>query len=212
LIALAALLTLTSCSTTKAFIPTSSIDEVALIEPCGNFVLITPKRNLYSQELSEQASSILTKLIVNSKVPVKEVIPMSYTDQTPERVRWMLSLPDVKPSKANQLVVPKDLCQAVLDKGLKYGMAFMSEGYVKDDNLQATEFGLAAGIAVLSTIFTEDTYIPYTGEPYDTNCYCVIFDARTGEVVYYKNRIKDEYDPRKEAHMKHLINAMFKKF
>ena len=169
-----------------SYVPAGSIQELALIEPCGDIIVAGADGFAFSPSLSVLASNLVCTALLDTRVPIGKTIPMSYSGGSSALFEWMLGLAEVAPSRASGIQVPEELRATVINTGIPFGMAILIKGYA-GDGLKRTK-------------------------PYDTQCYSVVFDAISGQVVRFDRICRNEYDPASYFHMKKMVKRLFRGF
>ena len=135
IISLTALFLVAACGPsryTNSNVNLASVPEYAFIEPYSYIVLYGDDgKGYYNEQSSAQATNIITNLINSERFPFSDMIPADYDDANSDIAKWLRTFPDVDPSKADRLRVPKSLKRMLDQSGLRYGIVIYSYGYVQ---------------------------------------------------------------------------------
>ena len=110
----------------------ASVPEYAFIQPYSYIILYGDDgKGYYNDESSATATRLISNIINSERFPFSDMVPANYSDENEDIKNWMRSFPDVDPSKADRLRVPKSLRELVNKSGLRYGVVIYSYGYVQ---------------------------------------------------------------------------------
>ena len=135
ILGLAALLLLAACGPsryTNSSVNLASVPEYAFIEPYSYIILYGDDgKGYYNEESSATATRTITNIINSERFPFSDMIPADYDGENADIKNWLRTFPDVDPSKADRLRVPKSLRRMLDKSGLRYGIVIYSYGYVQ---------------------------------------------------------------------------------
>ena len=130
ILGLAALLLLSACGPsryTNSSVNLASVPEYAFIEPYSYIVLYGDDgKGYYNEQSSATATRTISNIINSERFPFSDMIPADYDGENEDIKNWMRTFPDVDPSKADRLRVPKSLRRMLDKSGLRYGIVIYS--------------------------------------------------------------------------------------
>ena len=205
----------TSCNTSKFFSQKASdIQPIALVE---SYSYITDAVGEFSTDYLPNASrynQLLVTDIVNSLgMSVKKTVTIDYdaANKNSKLGSWMYKLVDLSTSKAQHLIVPDEIRNAVRESGCRYGLLITDVGYSKDAAQLALEEGLEIGLKIADFIFNNSIDLSKDTEAYLNGVYALVFDNQTGKVVWYGSRPRRyEYNPLDRQSLTKQLTKLFK--
>jgi len=205
----------TSCNTSKFFSQKASdIQPIALVE---SYSYITDAVGDFSTDYLPNASrynQLLVTDIVNSLgMSVKKTVTIDYdaANKNSKLGSWMYKLVDLSTSKAQHLIVPDEIRNAVRESGCRYGLLITDVGYSKDAAQLALEEGLEIGLKIADFIFNNHIDLSKDTEAYLNGIYALVFDNQTGKVVWYGSRPRRyEYNPLDRQSLTKQLTKLFK--
>jgi len=205
----------TSCNTSKFFSQKASdIQPIALVE---SYSYITDAVGDFSTDYLPNASrynQLLVTDIVNSLgMSVKKTVTIDYdaANKNSKLGSWMYKLVDLSTSKAQHLIVPDEIRNAVRESGCRYGLLITDVGYSKDAAQLALEEGLEIGLKIADFIFNNSIDLSKDTEAYLNGVYALVFDNQTGKVVWYGSRPRRyEYNPLDRQSLTKQLTKLFK--
>ena len=126
---------------------------------------------------------------------------------------WMYNLVDISANKAQHLIVPDEIRNAVRNSGCRYGLLITDVGYSKNANQLALEEGIEVGMRIADFIFNNSVEFSKETEAYLNGVYALVFDSQTGEAVWYGSRPRRyEYNPLDRQSLTKQLTSLFKDF
>ncbi|MCR5659448.1 MAG: hypothetical protein K6G25_08995 [Bacteroidales bacterium] len=206
-----------SCSTSKFFSQKAAdIHPIALIE---SYSYITDAVVDFSTDYLPDASrfnQLLVTNIVNSiGLPIEKTISVDFDSANPKSKlgSWMYNLVDLSSNSAKNLVVPAELRDAVSQSGCRYGLLITDVGYSKDAKQLALEEGVEIGMKIADFVLNNSIDFSKETEAYVNGVFALIFDNKTGQVVWYGSRPRRyEYNPLDRQSLTEQLTKLFKDF
>ena len=201
----------------------ASVPEYAFIEPYSYIVLYGDDgKGYYNEQSSAQATNIITNLINSERFPFSDMIPADYDGENEDIQKWMRTFPDVDPSKADRLRVPKSLKKMLDKSGLRYGVVIYSYGYVQTKKGYQKEKVEKAASKVIDTAIEKLTGISglttpsrdySVSSPYGNVLYCAVIDGETDRVVHFVNETPTfASHPGENSYVSELLHKLLKEF
>ena len=208
---------LTSCGTSKFFSQKASdIRPIALVE---SYSYITDAVADFSTDYLPDASrfnQLLVTNIVNSLgMPIEKTISVDFDAANPKSKlgSWMYNLVDLSLTSAKKLVVPDEIRDAVRESGCRYGLLITDVGYSKDAKQLALEEGVEIGMKIADFVLNNSIDFSKETEAYVNGVFALIFDNKTGQVVWYGSRPRRyEYNPLDRQSLTEQLTKLFKDF
>ena len=210
-------LVFTSCATSKFYSQNAStVRPLALVQPCSYLTdAVGDFATDYYEPVAKVNNAILMETIPTLGLPIEKVIPFEYNcaDKSDATVRWMRHLADVGKSGAKNMTIPSDLLEAVKGSGCRYGMLLSDIGYVKNARQYNIEKAIETGIKIADALINNHIEISDDTEAYLNGLFSVIFDAQTGEVVWFGTAPRSyKFNPMDDKDMKNQLTKLYKAF
>ncbi len=207
----------TSCATSKFYSQNAStVRPLALVQPCSYLTdAIGDFPTDYYGPVSMVNNTILMETIPTLGLPIEKVIPFEFNcaDKSDATVRWMRHLADVGDGGAKNMTVPSDLRNAVKSSGCRYGMVLSNIGYVKNARQYDIEKSIEMGIKIADLLINNHLEISDETEAYLNGMFSVIFDAQTGEIVWFGTAPRSyKFNPMDVKDMKNQLTKLYKAF
>lgn len=207
----------TSCSVSKFFNQkTSDIQPIALVE---SYSYITDAVADFSTDYLPDASrfnQLLVTDIVNSLgMPIKKTVAVDFdaANKNSKLGSWMNNLADISISRAQYLIVPDEIRNAVRESGCRYGLLITDVGYSKNAKQLALEEGVELGMKIADFIFNNSIDLSKETEAYVNGVSALVFDSQTGEAVWFGRSPKRyEYDPLDRQSLTKQLTGLFRDF
>ncbi|MBQ6072810.1 MAG: hypothetical protein IJJ72_02045 [Bacteroidales bacterium] len=226
IIGLTALFLVAACGPsryTNSNVNLASVPEYAFIEPYSYIVLYGDDgKGYYNEQSSAQATNIITNLINSERFPFSDMIPADYDDANSDIAKWLRTFPDVDPSKADRLRVPKSLKRMLDQSGLRYGIVIYSYGYVQTKaGYQREKVEKAASRVIDKTVekltgitgLTNPSQNYYVSDPYGNVLYCAVIDGETDRVIHFVNETPTfGSHPTENSYVSDLLHKLLKEF
>ena len=217
LLAILAALVFTSCATSKFYSQNAStVRTLALVQPCSYLTdAIGAFPTDYYGPVSMVNNAILMETIPTLGLPIEKVIPFEFNcaDKSDAIVRWMRHLADVGASGAKNMTVPFDLLDAVKGSGCRYGMLLSDIGYVKNARQYNIEKSIEMGIKIADVLINNHLELSNDTEAFLNGLFSVIFDAQTGEVVWFGAAPRSyKFNPMDGKDMEKQLTKLYKAF
>lgn len=226
IIGLTALFLVAACGPsryTSSNVNLASVPEYAFIEPYSYIVLYGDDgKGYYNEQSSAQATNIITNLINSERFPFSDMIPADYDDANSDIAKWLRTFPDVDPSKAGRLRVPKSLKRMLDQSGLRYGIVIYSYGYVQTKaGYQREKVEKAASRVIDKTVekltgitgLTNPSQNYYVSDPYGNVLYCAVIDGETDRVIHFVNETPTfGSHPTENSYVSDLLHKLLKEF
>ena len=217
LLAILAALVFTSCATSKFYSQNAStVRTLALVQPCSYLTdAIGDFPTDYYGPVSMVNNAILMETIPTLGLPIEKVIPFEFNcaDKSDAIVRWMRHLADVGASGAKNMTVPFDLLDAVKGSGCRYGMLLSDIGYVKNARQYNIEKSIEMGIKIADVLINNHLELSNDTEAFLNGLFSVIFDAQTGEVVWFGAAPRSyKFNPMDGKDMEKQLTKLYKAF
>lgn len=226
IISLTALFLVAACGPsryTNSNVNLASVPEYAFIEPYSYIVLYGDDgKGYYNEQSSAQATNIITNLINSERFPFSDMIPADYDDANSDIAKWLRTFPDVDPSKADRLRVPKSLKRMLDQSGLRYGIVIYSYGYVQTKaGYQREKVEKAASRVIDKTVekltgitgLTNPSQNYYVSDPYGNVLYCAVIDGETDRVIHFVNETPTfGSHPTENSYVSDLLHKLLKEF
>ena len=201
----------------------ASVPEYAFIQPYSYIVLYGDDgKGYYNDESSATATRLISNIINSERFPFSDMIPADYDGENEDIKNWMRTFPDVDPSKADRLRVPKSLRKLLDKSGLRYGIVIYSYGYVQTKAGYQREKVEKAASKVLDSAIEKLTGISgltnpsknyYVSDPYGNILYCAVVDSQTDEVVHFVNETPTlASHPTENSDVNELVHKLLKEF
>ena len=175
----------------------ASVPEYAFIEPYSYIVLYGDDgKGYYNEASSATATRTISNIINSERFPFSDMIPADYDGENEDIKNWMRTFPNVDPSKADRLRVPKSLRKMLDKSGLRYGIVIYSYGYVQTKaGYQREKVEKAASKLIDGAIekltgisgLTNPSKNYSVDSPYGNVLYCAVIDGETDRVVHFVN-------------------------
>ena len=226
LIALAALLLVASCGPsryTNSSVSLAAVPEYAFIQPYSYIVLYGDDgKGYYNEESSARATRTISNIINSERFPFSDMIPVDYDGENADIKNWMQTFPNVDPSKADRLRVPKSLRKMLDKSGLRYGIVIYSYGYVQTKaGYQREKVEKAASKVIDKAIesltgirgLTNPSQNYSVDSPYGNVLYCAVIDGETDRVIHFVNETPAlASHPGENADVSELLHKLLKEF
>ena len=207
----------TSCNTSKFFSQKASdIQPIALVE---SYSYITDAGGDFSTYYLPDASRfnqlLITDIVTSLGMPIKKTVTVDFdaAHKNSKVNSWMYNLVDISASKAQHLIVPDEIRNAVRNSGCRYGLLITDVGYSKNANQLALEEGIEVGMRIADFIFNNSVDFSKETEAYLNGVYALVFDSQTGEAVWYGSRPRRyEYNPLDRQSLTKQLTSLFKDF
>ena len=223
---IAALLLAAACGPsryTSSNVNLASVPEYAFIQPYSFIVLYGDDgKGYYNEESSAKATSLISNIINSERYPFSDMIPADYDGENEDIRNWMRTFPDVDPSKADRLRVPKSLRKMLDKSGLRYGIVIYSYGYVQTKAGYQREKIEKAATKVLDKAIESLTGIRgltnpsqnySVDSPYGNVLYCAVIDGETDRVVHFVNETPTfASHPGENSYVSELLHKLLKEF
>ena len=201
----------------------ASVPEYAFIEPYSYIILYGDDgKGYYNEESSATATNIISNIINSERFPFSDMIPADYDGENEDIQKWMRTFPDVDPSKADRLRVPKSLKKLLDKSGLRYGVVIYSYGYVQTKKGYQKEKVEKAASKVIDTAIEKLTGISglttpsrdyNVSSPYGNVLYCAVIDGETDRVVHFVNETPTfASHPGENSYVSELLHKLLKEF
>ena len=201
----------------------ASVPEYAFIEPYSYIILYGDDgKGYYNEESSATATNIISNIINSERFPFSDMIPADYDGENEDIQKWMRTFPDVDPSKADRLRVPKSLKKMLDKSGLRYGVVIYSYGYVQTKIGYQKEKVEKAASKVIDTAIEKLTGISglttpsrdyNVSSPYGNVLYCAVIDGETDRVVHFVNETPTfASHPGENSYVSELLHKLLKEF
>ena len=208
---------------TNSSVSLASVPEYAFIQPYSYIVLYGDDgKGFYNEESSATATRLITNIINSERFPFSDMVSADYDGENEDIMKWMRTFPDVDPSKADRLRVPKSLKDLVNKSGLRYGIVIYSYGYVQTKKgYQAEKVEKAASKVIDEALekltgiggLTNPSKNYDVGSPYGNVLYCAVIDAETDRVVHFvKETPTFASHPEESAYVSDLLHKLLKEF
>lgn len=216
-LAILAALVFTSCATSKFYSQdAATVRPLALVQPCSYLTdAVGDFATTYYEPVAKVNNAILMETIPTLGLPIEKVIPFEYNcaDKSDATVRWMRRLADVNAGSAKNMTVPSDILDAVKGSGCRYGMVLSDIGYVKNARQYNIEKNIEMGMKIADFLINNHIEISDDTEAYLNGLFSVIFDAQTGEVVWFGNSPRSyKFNPMDDKDMKKQLTKLYKAF
>jgi hypothetical protein len=222
----AALFFLTACGPSRYTSSTtnlSSISEFAFVQPYSYIVLYGDDgKGFYDENSSNGATKIITNLINSERFPFSDMIEADYDGANSDIQKWMRTFPDVDPSKADRLRVPKSLRKMLDNSGLRYGIVIYSYGYeqtVKGYQREKVEKAASKIIdkaveAITGIKGISNPYQNYSvSSPYGNILFCAVIDGNEDRVIHFVKEVPTlASHPEETADVSELLHKLLKEF
>ena len=217
LVCLIGMVFFTSCNTSKFFSrEASDIQPIALVE---SYSYITDAVGDFTTDYLPDASrfnQLLVTDIVNSLgMPITKTVTVDFdaANKHSKLGSWMYNLVDLSASRAQYLIVPDEIRNAVRESGCRYGLLITDVGYSKNAKQLALEEGIETGMKIADYIFNNNIDLSKETEAYLNGVFALVFDSQTGEVVWYGSRPRRyEYNPVDRQSLTEQLTKLFKDF
>ena len=201
----------------------ASVPEYAFIQPYSYIILYGDDgTGYYNEESSATATRLISNIINSERFPFSDMVPANYSDENEDIKNWMRSFPDVNPSKADRLRVPKSLRELVNKSGLRYGVVIYSYGYVQTKKgYQMEKVEKAASKVIDKAIegltgisgLTNPSQNYSVSDPYGNVLYCAVIDGETDRVVHFVNETPTfSSHPGESSNVSELLHKLLKEF
>ena len=201
----------------------SSVPEYAFIEPYSYIILYGDDgKGYYNEESSATATNIISNIINSERFPFSDMVSADYDGENEDIKNWMQTFPDVDPSKADRLRVPKSLKKLLDKSGLRYGVVIYSYGYVQTKKGYQKEKVEKAASKVIDTAIEKLTGISglttpsrdyNVSSPYGNVLYCAVIDGETDRVVHFVNETPTfASHPGENSYVSELLHKLLKEF
>ena len=226
LIGLSAILLMAACGPsryTSSSFNLASVPEYAFIQPYSYIVLYGDDgKGYYNEESSATATNVITNIINSERFPFSDMVSADYDGDNEDIKKWMQTFPNVDPSKADRLRVPKSLKRLLDDSGLRYGVVIYSYGYVQTKIGYQKEKVEKAASKVIDTAIEKLTGISglttpskdySVSSPYGNVLYCAVIDGETDRVVHFVNETPTfASHPEENSNVSELLHKLLKEF
>ena len=226
ILGISALFLLTACGPTRYTSSTSnlsSISEFAFVQPYSYIVLYGDDgKGFYDENSSKGATTIITNIINSERFPFSDMIEADYEGANSDIQRWLRTFPDVDPSKADRLRVPKSLRTMLYNSGLRYGIVIYSYGYEQTVKGYQREKVQKAASKVIDKAVEAITGIKgisnpsqnYTVDsPYGNVLYCALIDGDDDRVIHFVKEVPMlASHPEETADVNELLHKLLKEF
>lgn len=201
----------------------ASVPEYAFIQPYSYIILYGDDgKGYYNEESSATATRLISNIINSERFPFSDMVPANYSDENEDIKNWMRSFPDVDPSKADRLRVPKSLRELVNKSGLRYGVVIYSYGYVQTKKgYQAEKIEKAASKVIDQALekltgiggITNPSKNYDVSSPYGNVLFCAVIDGETDRVVHFVKEVPTlASHPEESADVSELLHKLLKEF
>ena len=212
-----AALVFTSCATSKFYSQdAATVRPLALVQPCSYLTdAVGDFPTDYYEPVAKVNNAILMETIPTLGLPIEKVVPFeyNYADKSDATVRWMRHLADVGKSGTKNMTVPTDLIEVVKGSGCRYGMVLADIGYVKNARQYKLEKTIETGMKIADALINNHIEISDDTEAYLNGLFSVIFDAQTGEVVWFGTAPRSyKFNPLDGVDMKKQLTKLYKAF
>jgi hypothetical protein len=208
---------------TNSSVDLASIPEYAFIEPYSYIILYGDDgKGYYNEQSSATATGLITNIINSERFPFSDMISADYEGENQDIAKWMKSFPDVDPSKADRLRVPKSLRKMLDKSGLRYGIVIYSYGYVQTKKgYQKEKIEKAASKAIDKAIesltgitgLTNPSQNYSVSDPYGNVLYCAVIDGEKDRVVHFVNETPTfSSHPEESSYVSELLHKLLKEF
>jgi hypothetical protein len=201
----------------------ASVPEYAFIQPYSYIILYGDDgKGYYNEESSATATRLISNIINSERFPFSDMVPANYSDENEDIKNWMRSFPDVDPSKADRLRVPKSLRELVNKSGLRYGVVIYSYGSVQTKKGYQTEKIEKAASKVIDEALEKLTGIGgitnpsknySVSSPYGNVLFCAVIDGEADRVVHFVKEVPTlASHPEESADVSELLHKLLKEF
>ena len=201
----------------------ASVPEYAFIQPYSYIILYGDDgKGYYNEESSATATRLISNIINSERFPFSDMVPANYSDENEDIKNWMRSFPDVDPSKADRLRVPKSLRELVNKSGLRYGVVIYSYGYVQTKKgYQAEKIEKAASKVIDQALekltgiggITNPSKNYDVSSPYGNVLFCAVIDGEADRVVHFVKEVPTlASHPEESADVSELLHKLLKEF
>ena len=216
-LAILAALVFTSCTTSKFYSQdAATVRPLALVQPCSYLTdAVGDFATDYYEPVAKVNNAILMETIPTLGLPIEKVIPFEYNcaDKSDATVRWMRHLADVGKTGAKNMTVPSNILDAVKGSGCRYGMVLADIGYVKNARQYNIEKAIETAMKIADALINNHIEISDDTEAYLNGLFSVIFDAQTGEVVWFGTAPRSyKFNPLDGVDMKKQLTKLYKAF
>ena len=226
ILALATLLVVAACGPsryTNSSVNLAAVPEYAFIEPYSFIVLYGDDgKGYYNEESSARATNTITNIINSERFPFSDMIPADYDGENADIKNWLRTFPDVDPSKADRLRVPKSLRKMLDKSGLRYGIVIYSYGYVQTKaGYQREKVEKAASKLIDKAVekltgitgLTSPSQNYSVSSPYGNVLYCAVIDGETDRVIHFVNETPTfASHPTENSYVSELLHNLLKEF
>ena len=207
----------TSCNTSKFFSQKASdIQPIALVESYSYITdAVGDFSTYYLPDASRFNQLLITDIVTSLGMPIKKTVTVDFdaAHKNSKVNSWMYNLVDISASKAQHLIVPDEIRNAVRNSGCRYGLLITDVGYSKNANQLALEEGIEVGMRIADFIFNNSVDFSKETEAYLNGVYALVFDSQTGEAVWYGSRPRRyEYNPLDRQSLTKQLTSLFKDF
>lgn len=215
LIFLTVMLALSSCATSRYISGDefTHVEDAVLIKPIAN-ISYHHRDNLIAldQELSAQCTALLTDALLQSELPVSDIIDIN---DEPHSIRYIEEINDLKyiaPTKKDVVPVSPELDRLLEEKGCRYGIVLLANGFDRDVKNYRKAATKSIILGVITTIATLGTVTLYTvPERYELNTCIAIYDSQTDRMIYF-DRLVREASPTLPAHVQRQVAKLVKRY
>lgn len=207
----------TSCNTSKFFSQKASdIQPIALVESYSYITdAVGDFSTYYLPDASRFNQLLITDIVTSLGMPIKKTVTVDFDAEHKgsKLDSWMYNLVDISANKAQHLIVPDEIRNAVRNSGCRYGLLITDVGYSKNANQLALEEGIEVGMRIADFIFNNSVDFSKETEAYLNGVYALVFDSQTGEAVWYGSRPRRyEYNPLDRQSLTKQLTSLFKDF
>ncbi|MBR0122450.1 MAG: hypothetical protein IJM12_01230 [Bacteroidales bacterium] len=207
----------TSCNTSKFFSQKASdIQPIALVESYSYITdAVGDFSTYYLPDASRFNQLLITDIVTSLGMPIKKTVTVDFDAEHKgsKLDSWMYNLVDISANKAQHLIVPDEIRNAVRNSGCRYGLLITDVGYSKNANQLALEEGIEVGMRIADFIFNNSVEFSKETEAYLNGVYALVFDSQTGEAVWYGSRPRRyEYNPLDRQSLTKQLTSLFKDF
>ena len=207
----------TSCNTSKFFSQKASdIQPIALVESYSYITdAVGDFSTYYLPDASRFNQLLITDIVTSLGMPIKKTVTVDFDAEHKgsKLDSWMYNLVDISANKAQHLIVPDEIRNAIRNSGCRYGLLITDVGYSKNANQLALEEGIEVGMRIADFIFNNSVEFSKETEAYLNGVYALVFDSQTGEAVWYGSRPRRyEYNPLDRQSLTKQLTSLFKDF
>lgn len=207
----------TSCNTSKFFSQKASdIQPIALVESYSYITdAVGDFSTYYLPDASRFNQLLITDIVTSLGMPIKKTVTVDFDAEHKgsKLDSWMYNLVDISANKAQHLIVPDEIRNAVRNSGCRYGLLITDVGYSKNANQLALEEGIEVGMRIADFIFNNSVEFSKETEAYLNGVYALVFNSQTGEAVWYGSRPRRyEYNPLDRQSLTKQLTSLFKDF